>query len=152
MTASLIAGDRDGKGARVSRIVYRPTESLKINPKRPEKTHEKQIARGMTAFGNMVPILVGPDLHVCGARPPVGDRRCPPRQQRTRGHRPWFVSRQRHDSDRRRARPPVLLCRVEIDPVDTAIPRWQAYTGEPAYHALTGRSFDDISSTLGDGA
>ena len=40
---------------------------------------------------------------------------------------------------------------LEIDPlyVDTAIRRWQAYTGELAYHTATGRSFDDISSTLG---
>ena len=41
---------------------------------------------------------------------------------------------------------------LEIDPlyVDTAIRRWQAYTGEAAAHAETGRSFDEIRSTLGD--
>jgi DNA modification methylase len=41
---------------------------------------------------------------------------------------------------------------LEIDPlyVDTAIRRWQAYTGEAATHAATGRSFDEISRTLGD--
>jgi DNA modification methylase len=41
---------------------------------------------------------------------------------------------------------------LEIDPlyVDTAIRRWQAYTGEAAYHAATGRSFDEISRTLGE--
>jgi len=41
---------------------------------------------------------------------------------------------------------------LEIDPlyVDTAIRRWQAYTGDAAIHAGTGRSFDEISSTLGD--
>jgi len=40
---------------------------------------------------------------------------------------------------------------LEIDPlyVDTAIRRWQAYTGEAAYHAVTGRSFDETASTLG---
>ena len=43
---------------------------------------------------------------------------------------------------------------LEIDPlyVDTAIQRWQAYTGEAARHAATGRSFDEIASTLGDAA
>jgi hypothetical protein len=41
---------------------------------------------------------------------------------------------------------------LEIDPiyVDTAIRRWQAYTGEAAHHAATGRSFDEISRTLGE--
>jgi DNA modification methylase len=41
---------------------------------------------------------------------------------------------------------------LEIDAIycDTAIRRWQAYTGEAAYHAATGRSFDEISRTLGD--
>jgi DNA modification methylase len=45
------------------------------------------------------------------------------------------------------------VCRgLEIDPlyVDTAIRRWQAHTGEDAYHAETGCSFDEISGTLGD--
>jgi DNA modification methylase len=44
------------------------------------------------------------------------------------------------------------VCRgIEIDPlyVDTAIRRWQAYTGEAAYDAVTGRSFDETASTLG---
>jgi DNA modification methylase len=43
---------------------------------------------------------------------------------------------------------------VEIDPlyVDTAIRRWQAYTGDAAAHAVTGRTFDEISRTLGDEA
>ena len=41
---------------------------------------------------------------------------------------------------------------LEIDPlyVDTAIRRWQAYTGEAATHAETGQSFNEISSTLGE--
>jgi DNA modification methylase len=42
---------------------------------------------------------------------------------------------------------------LEIDPlyVDTAIRRWQAYTGEAAHHATTSRSFDETAaSTLGD--
>ena len=41
--------------------------------------------------------------------------------------------------------------RKPIDPlyVDTAIRRWQAYTGEAAYHAVTGRRFDETASTLG---
>jgi DNA modification methylase len=40
---------------------------------------------------------------------------------------------------------------IEIDPlyVDTAIRRWQHYTGETARHAATGRSFDETASTLG---
>ena len=40
---------------------------------------------------------------------------------------------------------------LEIDPlyVDTAIRRWQAYTGEAAIHAVTSRSFDDTARTLG---
>ncbi len=35
---------------------------------------------------------------------------------------------------------------MELDPlyVDTAIRRWQTYTGEPARHATTGRTFDDF--------
>ena len=41
---------------------------------------------------------------------------------------------------------------LEIDPlyVDTAIRRWQAYSGDTATHAETGQSFDEISSTLGE--
>ena len=40
---------------------------------------------------------------------------------------------------------------LEIDPlyVDTAVRRWRAYTGEPACHAVTGRSFDETARTLG---
>jgi DNA modification methylase len=36
---------------------------------------------------------------------------------------------------------------LELDPlyVDTAIRRWQAYTGEPARHAESGRSFDEMA-------
>jgi 16S rRNA G966 N2-methylase RsmD len=36
---------------------------------------------------------------------------------------------------------------MELDPgyVDTAIRRWQAWTGEKARHALNGRSFDDLA-------
>ena len=43
---------------------------------------------------------------------------------------------------------------VEIDPlyVDTAIRRWQAYTGDTATHAVTDRTFDEISRTLGEEA
>jgi DNA modification methylase len=37
---------------------------------------------------------------------------------------------------------------LEIDPlyVDTAVRRWQAYTGDRAVHAATGRRFDDIAA------
>ena len=37
-------------------------------------------------------------------------------------------------------------CALELDPgyVDTAIRRWQAFTGDKARHAATGRSFDDL--------
>ena len=40
-------------------------------------------------------------------------------------------------------------CRgIEIDPlyVDTAIRRWQRYTGEMAVHAGSGQRFDDIAA------
>jgi DNA modification methylase len=38
---------------------------------------------------------------------------------------------------------------MEIDPlyVDTAIRRWQRYTGELAIHAATGRRFDDVAAS-----
>ena len=32
--------------------------------------------------------------------------------------------------------------------VDTAIRRWQAFTGQAAHHAVNGRSFSDLCSTL----
>ena len=37
---------------------------------------------------------------------------------------------------------------MEIDPVyvDTAIRRWQTYTGETAIHALSGKRFDQIAT------
>ncbi len=37
---------------------------------------------------------------------------------------------------------------MEIDPlyVDTAIRRWQRYTGEHAVHAISGKRFDDLAS------
>jgi DNA modification methylase len=37
---------------------------------------------------------------------------------------------------------------MEIDPlyVDTIIRRWQAFTGDKAIHAVTGKSFDDLAS------
>jgi hypothetical protein len=39
---------------------------------------------------------------------------------------------------------------MEIDPlyVDTALRRWQAYTGEHAVHAATGKRFDDIAAAM----
>jgi DNA modification methylase len=39
---------------------------------------------------------------------------------------------------------------LEIDPVyvDTAVRRWQSYTGERARHAVTGLSFDDTSARI----
>jgi DNA modification methylase len=42
---------------------------------------------------------------------------------------------------------------MEIDPlyVDTAIRRWQAITGERAIHAASGKSFDELSKSAGDG-
>jgi DNA modification methylase len=43
-------------------------------------------------------------------------------------------------------------CRgIEMDPgyVDTAIRRWQAYTGEKATHAVTGRPFDELAAEMG---
>jgi DNA modification methylase len=45
------------------------------------------------------------------------------------------------------------VCRgVEVDPraVDTTIRRWQALTGKPAYHSAARRTFDEISSILGE--
>jgi len=45
------------------------------------------------------------------------------------------------------------VCRsVEVDPsaVDIAIRRWQAFTGKPAYHSATRRTFDELRSTFGD--
>jgi DNA methylase len=45
------------------------------------------------------------------------------------------------------------VCRgLEIDPlyVDTAIRRWQAYTGDAAQHVATGRSFDQTTRTFGE--
>jgi DNA modification methylase len=43
-------------------------------------------------------------------------------------------------------------CGIEIDPVyvDTAIKRWQRYTGEQAVHASTGERFDDTSTKLAE--
>jgi DNA modification methylase len=44
------------------------------------------------------------------------------------------------------------VCRgVEFDPraIDIAIRRWQAFTGEPAIHSATRRTFNETSSTLG---
>ena len=40
---------------------------------------------------------------------------------------------------------------MEIDPlyVDTAIRRWQAYTGGHAIHEASGRSFHDIAASVG---
>ncbi len=37
---------------------------------------------------------------------------------------------------------------MEIDPlyVDIIIRRWQAFTGDKAVHAVTGKSFDDLAS------
>jgi len=41
---------------------------------------------------------------------------------------------------------------IELDPiyVDTAIKRWQRYTGERAIHASTGKRFDEISTKPGE--
>jgi DNA modification methylase len=43
---------------------------------------------------------------------------------------------------------------LEIDPlyVDTVIRRWQAYTGERAEQASTGRAFDDLTAEISDAA
>jgi DNA modification methylase len=43
---------------------------------------------------------------------------------------------------------------MDLDPgyVDTAIRRWQAWTGEKAVHAATGRLFDDIERELAHGS
>ena len=37
---------------------------------------------------------------------------------------------------------------IEIDPiyVDTAIRRWQRYTGDQAIHAITGKRFNDLAA------
>ena len=37
---------------------------------------------------------------------------------------------------------------VEIDPryVDTIVRRWQAYTGESARHAVSGKSFNEVEA------
>jgi hypothetical protein len=39
---------------------------------------------------------------------------------------------------------------MEIDPlyVDTTIRRWQAYSGERAVHAVTGRTFEETESEV----
>ena len=39
---------------------------------------------------------------------------------------------------------------IEIDPlyVDTIIRRWQAFTGDTATHAVTGKRFDDLASEM----
>jgi DNA modification methylase len=39
---------------------------------------------------------------------------------------------------------------LEIDPlyVDTAVRRWQAYTGDHAIHAATGKRFDDLAAQI----
>jgi DNA modification methylase len=39
---------------------------------------------------------------------------------------------------------------LEIDPlyVDTIIRRWQAFTGDTATHAITGKRFDDLASEM----
>jgi DNA modification methylase len=41
-----------------------------------------------------------------------------------------------------------VCCGIEIDPIyiDTAIRRWQKYTGGAAVHALTGKRFDEITA------
>jgi DNA modification methylase len=39
---------------------------------------------------------------------------------------------------------------LELDPlyVDTIVRRWQAFTGDRAYHAETGRTFDDLAADV----
>jgi DNA modification methylase len=39
-----------------------------------------------------------------------------------------------------------ICCGLELDPahVDTAIRRWQAFTGSSAHHAGNGRSFNEL--------
>lgn len=43
---------------------------------------------------------------------------------------------------------------MDLDPgyVDTTVRRWQAWTGEKAVHAATGRLFDDIEQEVGHGS
>jgi DNA modification methylase len=40
---------------------------------------------------------------------------------------------------------------MEIDPlyVDTAVRRWQTYTGDYAVHAVSGKHFDAIAAKMG---
>ena len=40
---------------------------------------------------------------------------------------------------------------IEIDPlyVDVIVRRWQAYTGDGAVHAATGKRFDDLAAKKG---
>jgi DNA modification methylase len=42
---------------------------------------------------------------------------------------------------------------MDLDPayVDVVVRRWQAYSGEPAVHAATGRTFDDIAAEVARG-
>jgi DNA modification methylase len=43
-----------------------------------------------------------------------------------------------------------VACGLEIDPlyVDTAIRRWQRWTGKSAIHTETGRSFDEVARAV----
>lgn len=156
MTASLIAGDRDGMGARLSRIVSRPTESLKVNPKNPEKTHQEADRADRARHEDVREHCPDPrrarsSCH-CRVRSPVL-RRCSPRQ-----HRPGDIVLDAFLGSGTTLIAAERVCRrcyaVEIDPlyVDTAIRRWQAYTGDTATHAVTDRTFDEISRTLGEEA
>jgi DNA modification methylase len=50
------------------------------------------------------------------------------------------------------ARTVVRLCYgIELDPlyVDTIIRRWQAYAGETARHAMSGKSFAELERECG---
>ena len=57
------------------------------------------------------------------------------------------ISWQRHNRHRGRAVRRIYRG-MELDPlyVDTAIQRWQAYTGEAAIHASTGKRFDEMAA------
>jgi DNA modification methylase len=67
MPAKTFAGHRDRTRTSRVAILYEPTESIKLDPQNARRHTKKQIgqiARSMTTFGNIVPILVGPDLYV----------------------------------------------------------------------------------------
>jgi hypothetical protein len=178
MPAKTFAGHRDGTRTSRVAILYEPTESIKLDPQNARNHTKKQIgqiARSMTTFGNIVPILVGPDLYVIAghgrllAARQLGFSEVPiiPVEHLTPAQiRAFQIADNRLTEiatwDNRLLGETLRelnaldldfsLEVTEMDPlyVDTAIRRWQAYTGEAATHAATGRSFDEISRTLGN--